>query len=477
MVSPSRTSLSKTHSKKGSSFASATKFSDMSICADTLKAISDIFDYTTMSKAQSQFLPIMLQNDSPDVFVKATTGSGKTLGFLIPIVEMIHANKGWKGVHSIILSPTRDLALQTLTEAKKVITYHKEITAGAVIGGTSMSKDVSMLEKAPPQILVATPGRLKELLSNNKIRDAFSNVTVVVMDEADRLLEFGFVHAITQIINAFPKDHRTMLVTATVPKEVIAVAEKFMRKGYQFVDTVGEENVDQSQIDQYYRLANPRCLHVAMQREIKIRTTKPDYKVLFFFPSKSLVDFYADVFLKEFNIEVLKLHGDLPQNKRTRNSETFRKSTNIIMFATDAAGRGMDFPGVTCVLQLGVVDATRYKQRIGRTGRGGHKGESVIILGTDETKLLKTLESHFKLNPVTKTPTQSQSMCTALKYMNDKQLRRTFMSVLGAYKSDISELGWDNNQLIDAMEKRFGITLDRNDPKVIKTMKKLGIKI
>lgn len=460
------------------SFKSTIKFADLPIHKDTLKAIKakTLFGYTNASKAQSQFLPVLLEPAQPDVFVKATTGSGKTLGFLIPLIEMIAASSS-SGVHSIIMSPTRDLALQTLKEAQKLLTYHAGIKAEAVIGGTSMGRDISILKNSPPQILVATPGRLEALFKERSIT-AFKNVQAIVLDEADRLLEQGFVRSIERICNAIPAPHRTILVTATVPDEVKAVAKKFMKKDYKYVDTVGEEKVDQSQIDQYYRLSDPTCLHVAMHRELKKRMVTKDYKILFFFPATNLVDFYAEVFKKDYNIDVLKLHGDIPQHKRTKNTETFRTSKNVIMFASDAAGRGMDFPGVTCVLQMGVVDATQYKQRIGRTGRGGNKGEAVIILGTDETKMLDMLKSHFpSLQEVTKSPTRSASVCMAIEGMPDKVIRRVFLSTLGAYKSKAGELGWNNKQLVESMVKRFAYKIDPTDNKLARMFKKMGIKL
>lgn len=463
------------------SFKSTIKFADLPIHKDTLKAVKakTLFGYTNASKAQSQFLPVLLEKDQPDVFVKATTGSGKTLGFLIPLIEMIVADsKARDGVHSIIMSPTRDLALQTLKEAQKLLTYHAGIKAEAVIGGTSMTRDISVLKNNPPKILVATPGRLEALFKEKKLAGTFETVQAIVLDEADRLLEQGFVRAIERICNAIPSPRRTILVTATVPDEVKAVAKKFMKKEYKYVDTVGEEKVDQSQIDQYYRLSDPACLHVAMHRELKKRMATKDYKILFFFPATNLVDFYAEVFQKDYNIDVLKLHGDIPQHKRTKNTETFRTSKNVIMFASDAAGRGMDFPGVTCVLQMGVVDATQYKQRIGRTGRGGNKGEAVIILGTDETKMLDMLKSHFpSLQEVTKSPTRSSAACLAIEGMPEKVIRRVFLSTLGAYKSKASELGWNNKQLVESMQKRFAYDVDPTDTKMARMFKKMGIKL
>lgn len=462
-----------------SAFASKLAFDSLPIHAATKRAIAEVFKYEHASQAQSKFLPALLQPSSPDVFIKATTGSGKTLGFLIPALEaaVLTPSK----TSCLILSPTRDLAEQTLAEAKKLITYHANISAASVIGGTSKSKDVRLLSgTSPPTILVATPGRLDDLLKEKALSAAFSNIRVVILDEADRLLEQGFLHAIKKILSRLPSERRTLLVTATVPDNVQDIAKQFMKPAFLYVDTVGKAK-DQTQIDQYYRFAEPRSIHVALYREIRKQVAKGEYKVLAFFPSKRMVDFFARYFSLAWKLPVLKLHGDMTNGQRTANATAFRTKMNTIMFATDAAGRGMDFPDVTCVMQLGVVDDVVYRQRVGRTGRGGRRGEAVLILGTDEKLILTKLQAaKITLSPVQQSPTRSTRELGAP--VGQRDAIQAFISTLGAYNSQLDLLGWKKADAFNNLRQHFegmGLDLSQADEKtkrmIARSLKKMNI--
>jgi ATP-dependent RNA helicase MSS116 len=461
-------------------FKSNINFSDLPIHKNTLKSIEEIFGYKVASVPQSKFLPIALDKSKPDLFIKATTGSGKTLGFLIPVIEMIIENPK-KTIQSVILSPSREIALQTLSEARKLLTHHKEITAECVIGGTTKSKDLKMILNSTPNILVATPGRLIDLLKEKKVQEILSkDVVSAVLDEADRLLEFGFIKPIKSILSFMPKDKRIIMVSATLPTEIQDLIKDFMKRDYKLVDTIEKGSDDQKQIIQFFRLSEPKSIHVAVYREL-VKRSKKNFKILVFFPSKRMVDFYALMFKALYKIDVLKLHGDLPQGVRTRNSDMFRTKVSTIMFATDAAGRGIDFPDITCVIQIGVVDTVVYKQRIGRTGRGGKTGESVIILGTDEQKVLDSLQKENKIMQINVSVTRSASKTNDLPESLQKQAKFAFLSTLGAYKSEISLLGWNSKQLFENITQRFtGLGMnpvDITDPKFKKLLKKLGISL
>lgn len=461
-------------------FASEMEFSSLGIHANTLKALHDtsLFGFKTMSKPQSDYMPTLLKSEEPNVFVKASTGSGKTLGFLITAIEMmtrlktIPPNK----VHTLVISPVRDLTKQMCVEGSKLVKYHANISVGEVTGGSNEHAHVSMLTKNAPNILFATPARLISLLNNPDVVKAFTDLKLLVLDEADALLGPGFKRDMEKIISKLPS-HRSLFFSATVPDDVKQTAsnDKFLGQKYMFVDTVGE-HVDQLQIEQFYREADPTCLHDAMHEEMMARMKKPGYKILFFFPTVYLVDFYTFMFKRRFDIDVLKLHGKMNQGARNTNVSKFRSGVNVVMFATDAAGRGMDFPGVTCVMQMGVVDMTQYKQRIGRTGRGGKTGESVIILGNDEHKVaLRILDNYPKQ---VHESVLKQGTCKPIDgSVSDKEKQRLYLSTLGAYKSKVGELGWNTKELVENIEKRFGVKIDHKDPRIQKMFKKMGIKL
>ncbi|PNH00946.1 DEAD-box ATP-dependent RNA helicase 26 [Tetrabaena socialis] len=195
-------------------------FDTLKIHPDTIRALKETFGYERLSKPQVVYMPLMLREDKPDVFVKAGTGSGKTLGFLIPVIEALiqHGRPGKVG--ALILSPVKDLARQTSVEATKLLTFHTGLRAGVVVGGEEMRRDLQML-KDPPAILVATPGRLLDLLSNPEVARNFA-VQTVILDEADRLLDPGFAPDVKKILRTMPgvDNRRTLLFTATVTDEI-----------------------------------------------------------------------------------------------------------------------------------------------------------------------------------------------------------------------------------------------------------------
>jgi ATP-dependent RNA helicase MSS116, mitochondrial len=454
-------------SAKLTSFLSKKRFSSLPMRPETLRAIQEVLKFETMSVPQSQFMPLMLDPGAPDVFVRASTGSGKTLGFLIPAIEVAAKGAG----SALILSPARELAFQTLAEAKRLVTFHPGLATAAFVGGMDKRKDVAVLTggSAPPAIMVATPGRFEDLMGDARVRERLAAVVrTVVLDEADRLLDMGFIAPIQRILASFPQ-RRTLLFTATVPEEVKKVSQRFMRPGFKFVDTVGETQ-DQGQITHRAVVAAPRCVHVALRTVLEERRRDPAHKVLVFFPSNQMVELFAAMLPP-----VVALHGKMPQNVRTRNSEAFRAGTARVMFASDVAGRGMDFPGVTTVVQVGVVTPDVYKQRAGRTGRAGARGESVLVIGTDEERVLTGLGGVIR--DVSRPPPCPAPVRGAMPEGLRRQAARAFTAVLGAYKSQLRVLGWTPQQLVDNVMARFqGMGMDAPPAVSDKLLGKMGLR-
>ena len=224
-------------------------FASLELSDETHRAVAEVLCYTTLTSVQSQTLPAALAGR--DVIAKARTGTGKTIGFLLPTIErLVAAAKATmvgalpRGVHALVISPTRELASQIRAECEQLITFHKpRLSSLVVVGGTNVNADASKISARPPSVLVATPGRLNDLLANHGLVSLFAKLHVLIFDEADQLLEMGFRPDVTKILQALlpsAPTRQTLLFSATLPKDVLKVAE-FATRGATLVDTVGED--------------------------------------------------------------------------------------------------------------------------------------------------------------------------------------------------------------------------------------------
>ncbi|PNH00645.1 hypothetical protein TSOC_013541 [Tetrabaena socialis] len=438
-----------------------------------------------MSKPQAVYMPLMLRPDAPDVFVKAGTGSGKTLGFLIPAIEALSraGHVRGQGVGALVLSPTRELAVQTAQEATRLMRFHTGFRAAVVVGGANpAASDLRMLLTAPPDLLVATPGRLDDLLSRGGGK-AFGHVQTVVLDEADRLLDAGFAPAVKKILRSMPgaDKRRTLLLTATVPPEVRDVAKQFMHPGFVYIEASPQAAVGaaHNNIKQRAVMCGPQDIHIELARTLhNHHITNRTPKVMVFFPSTALVELYSAVFQAHPNPawgSLYELHGGLQQNKRTRAADAFRRPGGVL-FASDAAGRGMDFPSVTLVVQIGFTLSDTYQQRVGRTGRAGATGEAVILLGRDEAKGVPLLKADLEVvqaQPVL----DMERQALALPPSRQKDAEAAFRGALGSYKAHARAMGWSAQGVVDAVAARLlGMGMAKVPQISEKTLSKMGLK-
>ena len=227
-------------------------FASLSISPLTKRAVAEILCYETLTAVQAETLPLALQGI--DLIAKARTGTGKTVAFLLPTIErLLAAGRGDGGVRAVAISPTRELASQIHAEAEQLISFHPQLSSRAVVGGTKVQQDVYALAHRPPSILVATPGRLNDLLHEQGMLHAFSSLQVLIFDEADQLLDMGFRPAIERILSALRSTaatRQTLLFSATMPQDVAQVAKIATRPGAKMVDTVGEESNTNAQVAQ-----------------------------------------------------------------------------------------------------------------------------------------------------------------------------------------------------------------------------------
>ncbi|KFK25226.1 hypothetical protein AALP_AA8G083800 [Arabis alpina] len=392
--------------KTSDSYLSKTRFDQFPLSPLSLKAIADA-GFKTMTVVQEATLPIILKGK--DVLAKAKTGTGKTVAFLLPSIEAVikspPVSRGTKEPPIIVLvvCPTRELACQAATEAKTLVKYHSSIGVQVVIGGTKLPTEERRLQKAPCQILVATPGRLIDHINNTSgFATRLMGVKVLVLDEADQLLAMGFRKDIERIIAAVPKKRQTFLFSATVPKEVRQICDIAMKPDHEFINCVQEGSDETHQkVKQMYMIASLdrhfSLLYGLVKEQI---ANNVDYKVIIFCTTTMVTKLVAEL-LGKLSLNVREIHSKKPQSYRTRVSDEFRKSKGIILVTSDVSARGVDYPDVSLVVQMGLPsDRDQYVHRLGRTGRKGKEGEGVLLLAPWEEYFL----SSVKDLPITKSP-------------------------------------------------------------------------
>jgi ATP-dependent RNA helicase DDX18/HAS1 len=363
-------------------------FKELGLCEKSMKAI-DGMGFEKMTDIQRRAIPPLMAGK--DVLGAAKTGSGKTLAFLIPAVEMLYSLrfKPRNGTGVIIVSPTRELALQIFGVARELMAEHSQ-TYGIVIGGANRRAEVEKLSKGV-NLLVATPGRLLDHLQNTQ-GFVYKNVRTLVIDEADRILEVGFEDEMRQIIKILPKEERqTSLFSATQTTKVEDLARISLRPGPLYIDVdFREEHSTVANLEQGYVVCDSdlrfRLLFTFLKKH-------PKKKIIVFFSSCNCVDYYSEL-LNYIDLPVLALHGKQKQQKRTNTFFEFCNAKSGTLICTDVAARGLDIPAVDWILQVDPPDDPRdYIHRVGRTARGSNgKGRSLIFLQPSEVGFLKHLK-------------------------------------------------------------------------------------
>ncbi|CBQ68943.1 probable HCA4-can suppress the U14 snoRNA rRNA processing function [Sporisorium reilianum SRZ2] len=344
--------------------------------------------YTDMTDIQAKSLPLSLKGK--DVLGAARTGSGKTLAFLIPVLEILYRRK-WgpsDGLGALIISPTRELAIQIFEVLRKIGPYHT-FSAGLVIGGKDVKQEKDRLSRM--NVLVATPGRLLQHMDQTLGFDT-SNLQVLVLDEADRILDMGFSRTLNAIVENLPRDRQTMLFSATQTKRVKDLARLSLQDPeYVAVREPENEGSTPRGLEQHYMLVE---LEKKLDLLFSFIRTHTKCKALVFMSSCRQVQFVHETFCKlRPGVSLMALHGKQKQAKRLQIFTQFTKTQHALLFATDIAARGLDFPAVDWVIQLDVPeDVDTYIHRVGRTARYTAKGNSLLfVLPSEEKGILEAL--------------------------------------------------------------------------------------
>ncbi|KAI9684407.1 MAG: ATP-dependent RNA helicase [Trizodia sp. TS-e1964] len=413
-------------------------FSELNLSEKTRQAIADM-NFDTMTEIQQRGIPPLLAGR--DVLGAAKTGSGKTLAFLIPAVEMLSSLrfKPRNGTGVIVVSPTRELALQIFGVARELMAHHSQ-TYGIVIGGANRRAEADKLAKGV-NLLIATPGRLLDHLQNTQ-GFVFKNVKALIIDEADRILEIGFEDEMRQIIKVLPKEERqTMLFSATQTTKVEDLARISLRPGplYINVDHAKEHSTVEG-LEQGYVICDSDKRFLLLFSFLKRNLKK---KIIVFFSSCNCVKYHAEL-LNYIDLPVLDLHGKQKQQKRTNTFFEFCNASRGTLICTDVAARGLDIPDVDWIVQFDPPDDPRdYIHRVGRTARGSNgKGRSLMFLQPSEVGFLKHLkearvpvvEFEFPAKRIVNVQSQLEKLIGQNYYLN-KSAKDGYRSYLQAYAS------------------------------------------
>jgi len=365
-------------------------FRDLGVSEEILLALEKQ-GVSEPTKVQQEAIPPLLQ--WRDVIAKAPTGTGKTFAFGIPMLEHIDLEE--PGVQGLILAPTRELAIQIGDELRGLLAFYKDIRVAVLYGGQRMEPQLKAL-KTKPQVIVATPGRLMDHYNRKNIR--FDKIKTVILDEADRMLDMGFFDDVTAILNRIKNRKNLGLFSATISQEVMTVSWMYQRDEVEITVAATEES--KPDIDQYSITVPKLEKTLALLRILQAGVFE---QVIVFCNTKVMCQRLCDDLRRE-GVSADCLHGDIPQSKRERTMEAFRKGKLPVLIATDVASRGIDVDDVDGVINFDVPDENEYYiHRIGRTGRAGRKGISFTLIGSfpEKAKLDEIAKfSGFHITPM-----------------------------------------------------------------------------
>ena len=359
------------------------QFQSLKIIEPILKSLLEE-GYTEPTPIQIQAIPIVLQGN--DLLGCAQTGTGKTAAFAVPILQLLSANKvniGKRKIRSLIVTPTRELAIQ-INESFKTYGRYTELKSAVIFGGVKQSAQVKTLQGGI-DILIATPGRLLDLINQKYI--SLKDIEILVLDEADRMLDMGFIHDVKKILALLPTKKQTLFFSATMPPEIVKLSNTILYKPLKVEVTPSATTADT--VNQYVYFVdkgNKNALLLYLLEDERIKT------VLVFTRTKHGADKVVKVLVKN-NIKAEAIHGNKNQNARQRALANFKAQTTRVLVATDIAARGIDIDDMEFVVNYEISNlAETYVHRIGRTGRAGANGTAFSFCDAEEKAYLKDIE-------------------------------------------------------------------------------------
>ncbi len=390
-----------------------TKFKALGLNKALLDAVADL-GFETPSEVQEKTIPKLLQEET-DLVALAQTGTGKTAAFGFPLIQKIESES--RTTQGLILSPTRELCLQITNELQQYAKYVKGLNIVAIYGGASIVEQSKQIKRGA-QIIVATPGRMKDMIGRGMIN--ITKIDYCILDEADEMLNMGFYEDIKDILSNTPKEKSTWLFSATMPKEVSTIAKKFMHNPYEV--TVGAKNAGVDTVQHEYYVVGGRDRYEALKR---LADANPGIFSVVFCRTKRDTQRVAEKLIGD-GYNAGALHGDLSQNQRDLVMNSFRKKQIQMLVATDVAARGIDVDDISHVINYQLPDEIEtYTHRSGRTGRAGKSGISMVIITRSELRKIKTIENIIKQKFEAKKIPTGIEICEIQLYHLASKIRNT----------------------------------------------------
>ena len=424
-------------------------FQTLGLEAHLLQAITDL-GFETPSEVQEKTIPTLLSKEC-DLVALAQTGTGKTAAFGFPMLQKINIES--RTTQGLILSPTRELCLQITNEIKLYGKYCKGLNVTAIYGGASITDQAKNVKRGA-QIIVATPGRMKDMI-NRRLVD-ISKIDYAVLDEADEMLNMGFFEDIKSILSHTPEEKSTWLFSATMPKEVSIIAKKFMSNPTEI--TVGHKNIGSKNVSHEFYLVGSRDRYPALKR---LADANPNIFAVIFCRTKRDTQKVAEKLIED-GYNAGALHGDLSQNQRDLVMKSFRNKQIQMLVATDVAARGIDVDDITHVINYQLPDEIEtYTHRSGRTGRAGKTGLSMVIITKSEQRKIKSIEKMIQKQFVKKEIPQGMEICEVqLKALAHKIHETEINHKIDNYLEEINAL-FENASKEDLIKKFFSVEFTR----------------
>lgn len=417
------------------------KFEELALSAETMRAIQTM-GFENATEIQSKSIPLIMTGK--DVIGRSHTGTGKTMAFGVPAIEML--DHSMKKTQVLVLAPTRELAMQAAEEIRKLTLYKESVKVAAVYGGQPISYQIPILRQGA-QIVIGTPGRIMDHIERKTLK--LENIKMVILDEADEMLNMGFREDIEKILSFMPAERQTILFSATMPKLIMDLTNRF-QKSPVLVEVGDNKSKTMDTIAQYY-------LDVPMGRKMDalnllIHTHEPKLSIIFC-NTKKMVDELC-TYLNEHGFKAAGLHGDMKQEARTRVMAAFKSGKINILIATDVAARGIDVNDVDTVYNFDIPqDFEYYVHRIGRTGRAGRSGGAyTLISGRKQFYGIRDIEYYTKAK-ITKIELPKSEEIIAKKRFNlVEEVRAIIESADSAFDSTeivkaLEEMGYDAEKI------------------------------
>ncbi|MDE6329470.1 MAG: DEAD/DEAH box helicase [Muribaculaceae bacterium] len=355
-------------------------FEELGVAPELLKAIQEL-GFENPMPIQEMVIPHLLSEDG-DVVGLAQTGTGKTAAFGLPVLQRINPDS--EAAQALIIAPTRELCLQIAGDLADFSKYQERIRILPVYGGSSIESQIRSLRKGV-QVIVATPGRLIDLIKRGEVK--LDDVHTVILDEADEMLNMGFLDDINEILSHVPDDRKMLMFSATMPREIANISKRFMKDPVEFV--AGNKNEGSNNVKHIYYMVKAHDKYLALKR---VADNNPDIYGIIFCRTRKETQEIADKLIADgYNADCL--HGDLSQQQRDLAMKKFRDHVTQLLVATDVAARGLDVDDLTHVINYGLPDDVAvYTHRSGRTGRANKTGVSVAIIHSREKHRLREIE-------------------------------------------------------------------------------------